>query len=290
MNGLSPLPEDAVRAPLWQGLPCHEVNLPCGDRLVVAEHGAQLLSWVATGRERLFLSALSRCDGQSALRGGIPVCWPQFNQRGTLPKHGFVRNLPWRLVEACAAGDEALLVMECADSSESRRHWHHAFHLRLAAQIRPGQLRVELQVYNTGTEALAFTGALHTYLRVQDIGRVSVSGLAGQVEWDAVADTRQMAPVAPLRFSGEFDRVYAAAAQALEMRDGDSVLSLQQSSSWPQTVVWNPGALKAAELPDMREQDHRVMLCIEAARVYEPHVLPVGQSWTGWQSLSVLRP
>ena len=41
----------------------------------------------------------------------MPVCFPQFAERGPLPKHGFVRNLPWRLLEARDEGDGARLTL-----------------------------------------------------------------------------------------------------------------------------------------------------------------------------------
>jgi hypothetical protein len=84
----------------YQGHAGWRWSLPNGDSVFVAQQGAQVLSWHAAGAERLYLSPTSACDGVTAIRGGVPVCFPQFNQRGSLPKHGFVRNMPWRLSEA----------------------------------------------------------------------------------------------------------------------------------------------------------------------------------------------
>ena len=95
---VSPEEGSAVVAGLFLGQPGLRLRLPCGDTAWVALQGAQVLSWVASGRERLYLSPKTLLDGQSAIRGGVPVCFPQFNQRGPLPKHGFVRNLPWAVV------------------------------------------------------------------------------------------------------------------------------------------------------------------------------------------------
>jgi hypothetical protein len=62
-----------------------------------------VLSWVTPdGRERLFLSDKAVFDGSVAIRGGIPVCWPQFAGLGELPKHGFVRTLPGRSAPSVA--------------------------------------------------------------------------------------------------------------------------------------------------------------------------------------------
>ena len=93
---------------VFAGLPATELQLAGGDRVVIARHGAQVLSWVAGGRERLYLSPRSVMDGQAAIRGGIPVCFPQFNLRGTLPKHGFARHLAWTLRPAHLGEDQVV--------------------------------------------------------------------------------------------------------------------------------------------------------------------------------------
>ena len=79
---------------LFQGQPCHRIHIACGDSALVALQGAHVLSWVSGGRERLFLSPANHWDGRTAIRGGIPVCFPQFNARGGLPRHGFARLHP----------------------------------------------------------------------------------------------------------------------------------------------------------------------------------------------------
>ncbi len=90
---------------IFQGQPCQRLTLPSGDSVLVALQGAHVLSWVAQGRERLFLSERNVWDGQAAIRGGVPVCFPQFNQRGDLPKHGFARNVAWQLVTGQEGGN-----------------------------------------------------------------------------------------------------------------------------------------------------------------------------------------
>ena len=67
-------------------------------RLKIYLHGAHVTSWVpAGGDERLFLSQKSEFRPGAAIRGGVPVIFPQFGGLGTLPKHGFARTLPWDL-------------------------------------------------------------------------------------------------------------------------------------------------------------------------------------------------
>lgn len=266
----------------FRGQPSIVLTLPNGDSLRVLRHGAHVVSWVAGGLERLYLSPTSAFDGRSAIRGGVPACFPQFNMRGTLPKHGFVRNLAWELEEQSA--QQGRLVLRLADGPATRAFWPQAFETRLLIDLSPGALQLTLAVRNTDAQPLAFTGALHTYFAVDDIAQTRLEGLQGQPEWDSVVD-RHATGISPLRFEAEFDRVYEAVAQPLLLRDAARTLAIAQSPNWAQTVVWNPGRDKV--LPDLPADGYARMLCVEAAQVMAPvHVAP-GAEWQGWQRLSL---
>lgn len=272
---------------VFAGLPATELQLPCGDRVVVAHQGAQVVSWVASGRERLYFSPRSVVDGRTAIRGGIPVCFPQFNMRGDLPKHGFARNLPWMLNPARLTADAAHLALSLADSGQTRHWWNQSFEVLLLVALTPGALQLDLAVRNTDTRALNFTGALHTYLAVDDVAQARLLGLGGQAEWNAVTD-RHGTAAPELRFVGEFDRVYSAAPAGYELQDGPHSLAIDQDPEWAHTVVWNPGADKCATLTDMPPDGWQRMLCVEAAQVYSPITIPPGDFWQGAQRLAVL--
>lgn len=273
---------------LFHGQPCRCLRLPNGDSLRVALHGAQVLSWVAGGCERLYLSPRSSFDGKAAIRGGVPICFPQFNQRGSLPKHGFARNLPWRVdVPPTRSEQAAGLTLRLSSSDATGVFWPQSFEATLTLQLRPASLQMTLGVRNTGTTPMSFTAALHTYLAVDDISAVQLAGLQGQPEWDALTDQHRRAS-GTLSFHGEFDRVYGAAAQALLLHDGIARLKIEQSPSFADTVVWNPGAEKGALLPDMPADGYAHMLCVEAAQVMQSVTVEAGAQWQGWQRLAVL--
>ncbi len=271
-----------------QGQPSLRLALPGGDAVQVALHGATVLSWVASGRERLFLSRSSRFNGQDPIRGGIPVCWPQFNARGPLPKHGFARNRPW-LLDGPPVLQHALAqaTWRLPETPQTQALWPHPADLRLTVRLTPGALRVTLGVDNRGDQPLAFTGALHTYLAVDDLAQAGVTGLGGQPEWDALTDTHGTA-ADRLQVADGLDRVYAAAAHPLRLLDGPHALDVSQSPDWAQTVVWSPTAPQAAQLPDLAPGEHRRMLCIEAAQVFHPVTVPPGGRWQGWQQLQTV--
>lgn len=277
---------------LFRGQDVHELRLPCGDRLRVAEHGGQVLSWFAAGRERLYLSPTAVFDGRSPIRGGIPVCWPQFSGRGPLTRHGWVRQSRWRLVGAEMDDNSSRLVLNLHPSrslpSQNAHDWLHECRLELTLSLSPGQLVASLAVFNLGPSALPFTGALHTYLALDDAHAASVSGWGRSDErsgWDSV--TRTACQVEPrLGLRGEIDRILPAAPAGLTLSDGPWRLRIGQTG-WADTVVWNPGPAQSVALSDMPDGDDRRMACVEAAQVLSPASVPAGGVWQGTQTLIV---
>jgi glucose-6-phosphate 1-epimerase len=267
----------------FSGLPACELALPQGDRLRVALHGAHVLSWVSGGQERLYLSPQSTMNGQAAIRGGVPVCFPQFNQRGPLPKHGFARNVAWQADVSELGAEQARLTLRLSDNAQTRAWWPQAFDLALHIDLSPGALQLTMDVHNKDTPALAFSGALHTYLAVPDVTQATLHGLGGQPEWDSLTNTPAQA-ADTIRFAAEFDRVYEAAPDPLTL---NQTLHISQSPSWAHTVVWNPAQDLCKRLADMPDEGWRHMLCVEAAQVFTPITLPAGGRWTGWQRLQV---
>jgi glucose-6-phosphate 1-epimerase len=267
----------------------------------VAEQGAQVISWRdKSGRERFYLSPISggitRSDSSDtrAIRGGMPISFPQFSGRGTLPKHGFVRNMCWQLAEADALyeDDDAenhAIALICRDNADSRKIWQQGFTAALTAQLHPNRLHVTLSVTNTGATPWEFTVALHTYFRVDDIRNVRLHGLQGVSYQDATAgNTVVVQQDTDMTLTRELDRVYLSPPKKLTLIEpGVSTLQIEQQG-FEDSVVWNPGPTNAAALADFPDDDWLRMLCVEAASAAKPIQLKPGQSWTGSQILTVL--
>ena len=288
----------------FKGQPCLRLSLPEGDTALIALHGAQVLSWVtADGVERLYLSPDACFDGTSAIRGGVPLCFPQFNNRvlagQALPKHGFARTLPWAVSQPRPApvgpehGVSASLAL--TDNPATHALWPHAFAAELTVHLCPGSLQIGFALHNTDTHAWPFALALHTYLRVDDVAATALHGLQGQPVWDAVThldepDVRSQQGVAALTFSGETDRVYSHVTRPVTVEHPGGSVSSSQSASLPELVVWNPAPALCSRLPDIPSDGWRHMLCVEAACIDTPVVLAPGQRWVGWQQLSAVPP
>ena len=277
----------AVRE-VWRGLACTRMTLPNGDCVRVSDLGAQVLSWSARGQERMFLSDRAVLDGSAAIRGGVPVCFPQFNARGPLPKHGLARRTTWRYLSAEVQGEAMAARWQWDAAAPLHSDFPHGLRAELAVTVSADGLRVELSATNTGSTAFAFTGALHTYLAVQGADMAALHGLDGAAFWDAAKSFAPAIQAGAIALGEEIDRVYARADQPLQLRDAAGALQITQDANWPETVVWNPGPALCATLPDMQPADWMRMLCVEAAAINQPIALHPGQQWQAAQTLQVV--
>ncbi|MEG2816060.1 MAG: D-hexose-6-phosphate mutarotase [Comamonas sp.] len=271
----------------WRGLACTHLCLPNGDSAVVSDFGAQVLSWEAQGLERLFLSPRAVLGGSAPIRGGIPVCFPQFNQRGPLPKHGVVRRTIWEWQGAEVDGHTITACWRWNAAQPLHPDFPHGLRAALRVQLAPAGLQVQLQATNTGDTPLAFTGALHSYLAVHDAVAAQLHGLEGQAFWDAAHGFAPTVQTGSVALGEEVDRVYARAVAPLRLQDAQGALDIAQDAAWPETVVWNPGPVLCAQLGDMAPDSWRQMLCVEAALINQPQALQPGESWQASQYLRV---
>jgi glucose-6-phosphate 1-epimerase len=256
-------------------------------------HGAHLVSWrpAMDGGERLFLSARSEFREGAAIRGGVPVIFPQFATEGPLPRHGFARTSPWTLagVERAADGS-AHARLELRDTAATRAIWPASFLATVTVRVVGEHLAIGLAVQNTGTQPFSFTSALHTYLRVEDVGDVELVGLRGARYRESSAPTVLITDDAEtLRPMREVDRVYVDAPHRLVLRERRRALGIE-ATGFPDVVVWNPGTAAAARLTDMEPGGERRMLCVEAAAVQTPVILAPSQRWRGEQRLVAREP
>ena len=260
-----------------------------GARADLYLHGAHLTSWrPAGGDERIFLSQRAAFAPDTAIRGGVPIIFPQFDREGPLPRHGFARVSEWKPVSAgAAAGGSAHATLRLNDSAATRAIWPQSFVVELTVTVGGAVLEIALTVRNAGASAFAFTGALHTYLRVDAVETAVVDGLAGTRFHDKVAGGGVMRTQSGvLRIEAETDRVYIGAPDRVIVREPLRALAVEKRG-FADVVVWNPWD-KGAELPDLEPDGFRYMLCVEAAAVNTPIRLDPGEQWTGVQRLTVL--
>jgi glucose-6-phosphate 1-epimerase len=258
-----------------------------GATAEVHHHGAHVTSWRPSpdGHERLYLSGASEYGAEKAIRGGVPVIFPQFSTEGPLPRHGFARTTDWSVGGVGRAANgmaEADFVLR--DSPETRAIWDTSFVAVVSVRVVGARLAVTLAVENVGETPFSFTAALHTYLRVSDVKNVHIVGLEG---------TRYRGPGSRVlvRDEGEsvvvgdyLERVYVGAPPRIDLHDGDRSLSII-SDGFADAVLWNPGPERAASTPDIEAGGEQHFVCIEAGAVQVPIELLPFRRWSGTQTL-----
>lgn len=177
----------------------------------------------------------------------------------------------------------------CLRDSDATRSsaWPHPFLATLRVSLaHSGALKQELRVSNTGATELSFTCALHTYFRVSDVKKATVTGLTGCTYLDNLnARTACVDESNAVEFKAETDRIYTSVPSSLSVIDGDRTVTLN-TQNFPDAVVWNPWTDKAKALADFGDEEWREMVCVEAAVTQRPVKLAPGQQWSGAQTLS----
>ena len=256
-----------------------------GATVHIAQHGGHVCRWrTADGVERLYLSPLSRQPGEP-IRGGIPVIFPQFADRGPLPMHGFARTQRWTLGEHTVLPDgRARLAASLADTPATRALWPHPFRLELVVTVGADALDVELLVRNTGDAPFEFCCGLHTYFATRSEA-VRIGGLARQPYFDNIAGTPGLddddGPLVVDRATGRF---YFGVADPLTLQDHGARVVIRRDG-FRDVVVWNPGANPPAPLPGLTRDGYRHFVCVEAAVIEHPVAQAPGANWRGAQYL-----
>jgi len=272
--GISEFPKAILAAP--DGA-CAEIYL----------HGGHLTSWIpAGGEEQIFLSQTAEFTAKSAIRGGVPVIFPQFADTGPLAKHGFARRAEWMFANAESTAEGVTARFELRDSSQTRAAWPYPFLLTLKVTLSGRRLDLKLTVANNGKEPMRFSGALHTYFRVSELNQVTIAGLKGC--------RYRIAPQAPSEFiqaeemltfgTDEFTRMYLGSPKQFTLHDAGRVLKIE-TYGFPDTVVWNPGKVGGAAQSDLEPDGYRRFFCLEPAIVANPQEVAPFDTWSGGQTL-----
>lgn len=251
-------------------------------------HGAHVTSWIAAGKEQLFVSESSAFSPDEPIRGGIPIIFPQFGD-GPLPKHGFARTEEWHPMHAEVSPDGVVTAtLYLHETQQSLDVWPYDFLLELKVSLEETRLTLDLVVCNSGSRPFGFDAAFHTYFRIADINRTAVQGLQHVTYIDSLRDSTLETESRPaIRFAEEVDRIYVNAPDALRIDDEENerVITVAKNNM-PDAVVWNPWIAKSRRLPDFGDEDYRQMVCVETGNIASEFTLDPQATWHGRTVLS----
>ena len=257
----------------------------------ISLHGGHITSFVPNGKKDiLWMSEKSDFAPGAAIRGGVPVCWPWFGDKGEgLPKHGFVRNEMWYLRSHAELADgRTVVTLEITDKDVKFAKPEFPFTLQITFYIGK-HLEISLTAVNEGDVPVVAPCALHTYFAISDVDDVVVKGLE-KVEFSdrvAGADPALQSECTALRIDREIDRLYVNTASAVTVTDKERTIKVEKTGS-NTTVVWNPWIEKSSKMADFAAEGYRSMLCVEALAAFDDaRVLHPGVAVTMTQKISV---
>lgn len=251
-------------------------------------HGAHITSWKdSSGVEKLFMSNLSDFNPSCAIRGGIPIIFPQFGD-GALPKHGFARNMDWELIKTSLNDDGVLTaIMQLVCSDETLRIWNHSFAIKFVVTLNKDSLALKLIIKNTGSLFFQCQTAFHTYFSIKDICSISAAGLQGSRYIDTLRNMAELTDEdSAIKFTEETDRIYLSTPDELHILDGDKVITNIRKRSMPDVVVWNPWIDKSIRLKDFGDNEYKQMVCVETGCIKSQVQLLSNEIWEGETILS----
>ena len=247
----------------------------CTARLT--PYGAHVCEWTPAGQTSpvLFLSPRAVFAAGTAIRGGVPLCFPWFAAHATdpaKPAHGFARTRMWRMADVIPDETGQVHVsLRLTDDAATRALWDAAFEASFTITFGTA-LTMTLAVENVGPREIAYESALHTYLEVGDVEQVRISGLENTPFIDKVDGGREKRSATAITFAGDTDRIYLATTTPCTVDDPvlRRMIRVEKRGS-DATVVWTPGREKALGVRDIGESWRR-FVCVETVNC-GPHTV-----------------
>jgi glucose-6-phosphate 1-epimerase len=253
----------------------------------VSLFGGQLLSWQPRRETQavLWMSSLAKFDGKTAIRGGVPICWPWFGKHpssSTATAHGYARLSNWNLEHIDSRDDGSTeLVMALPREAQSGENRQPGLGNSIRLVIGD-TLDIESTTRNDSKVAQRVTEALHTYFQVSDVAQVQVSGLSGCDYADLLDDNRIRRQDGNIRFGEEVGRIFVRCDKASVIEDSGLRRRIHVTSRGSHSIaVWNPGLHTASKMTDLGSEAWRSMVCVETANVLDDAIdIPAGEQHT----------
>ena len=269
-----------------------------GAKATVHSQGGHVTSWVGSaGDERLYMSPNAVYQSGKALRGGVPVIFPQFSDMGDGPTHGVARSRQWsRVDDGLTAGKGVFEIHICKNDPQ---FVGYECRLLLTVTVSDAVLRLTARVDSTtadGTTAKDFGFAFHTYFGISDVANVTLGGFEdGMTYADNLKDRAIVSAAEAKAFTaidGEVDRIYTGVQKPLTIRDKGLGRDLVVGGAGLHDVVlWNPWIEKNARLSDLPQPDgYRGFVCIEHGSLLPRVAFPKpGEAWEGSQIVEFVK-
>jgi len=227
----------------------------------IALQGAHIFSFKRDS-ELLWVSEKSKFENGTAIRGGVPICWPQFGlqKNSELKQHGYARTSLWELVNTKEEEELSIVTLKLKNS----KHKHFDYESEVTITFYIGyELKMHLKTKNTDDKPMKITQALHTYFRISNISNISIIGLKNKSYFDTV-DAKIKKQNSDISISSEVDRIYQEVDSDIVLQDNDKKIIIKNTNS-SSVIVWNPWIEKCHNMKDVKDDAYKNFVCIESA-------------------------
>lgn len=245
--------------------------------------GGQVLTWHPKSQQEpvLWVSKLAQYVQGTAIRGGVPICWPWFGAHPSeshLPGHGLARVVAWEVASTnidVSGVVEVELTLAESDIAAKLRPSDWPASVTLSVRIRIGEkLEVTLTTTNNSDREIRLTEGLHTYFHVSDIENIRVLGLSDCEFVDLTDGNKRRQQTGPIVFEGELGRIFVNCDKTSLIEDRNLGRAIHVTGAGSQSIaVWNPWLETASRMSDLGDEGWRCMVCVETANALENVIL-----------------
>ncbi|GMH48526.1 hypothetical protein TrRE_jg2880 [Triparma retinervis] len=261
-----------------------------GASFSITPFGGHLLTYIPPTQTEsiLWCSSTHKKDMSKSIRGGVPVCFPQFGliHDKVSPQHGWARLQVWTVVSSTDRS-VSMTLTSSENQKQGRPDWGMwpandgcPYKARLTLKVSlsdAGELSYAVAVRNEGEVTMPYQLLLHNYFSAESQDpEFGVTGLGGYEVIDTQPRGREGLGMdyftqgsSPIRVDGEVDRIFHGKGPVTaEIKRGSNlgVARVSVSASPPRDVscvVWNPHEAKAGGMGDFDDQGWRGMICVE---------------------------
>jgi glucose-6-phosphate 1-epimerase len=258
-----------------KGLEYFDLITP-NSRARVFLQGGHITEFTSDGNAVIWVSDAVDYTPGTAIRGGVPICWPWFGAAPSalvdrlteqpaqvLGAHGLVRTALWQFKEQVIDETGVSLTLELPKSvlDAASTQWPYQCALELTLHLSD-TLTITLTTTNLDDTPFEFTQALHSYFAVGDIDCVKTHGLEGCpfLEFGESFSNQNTNVI-----DKEVDRIYQDTPNLLSLETKNTVIDIVSNSH--SAILWNPWIEKSKGLSSFNDNDYMKMVCLESANV-----------------------
>ena len=220
--------------------------------------GGHIISYRPKTEEHdiFWLGDLNKFDNISAIRGGIPVCWPRFaaeKLNDHFPRHGFARISNWKLKRIDVTDNKIEVDLSLIPDEKYNLNILTNLFIKIT-----DRLECSLETINNSNENFVFSEALHAYFNVGSRDETIIRGGSGYRYKNGKIYTLDN----DLQINNEFDAAFINHTGSIEIEDKiyNRIIHMDKVGS-NNTIIWNPDK----DLAEMNPGQYKNFICVEPA-------------------------